>query len=285
LAALPLRRLIAAAAVLPALSAFAHHPGEPATVAAWARWNLEPWLVGLLLACAVLYALGLRRLWSRAGRGRGIALREALAFAAGWLVLVTALVSPVDTLGGALFSLHMVQHELLMVVAAPLLALSRPLEAWTWALEPEWRRTLAAAARVRILRRGWHAATEPAGAWCLHAAALWIWHVPALFEAALADEALHVVQHASFFVSALFFWWSVLARGAARSGGAAMASLFTTMLHTAALGALLTFAPTPWYAHYSQTAAFGLSALEDLQLGGLVLGVPGGLAYLAAVCE
>jgi putative membrane protein len=221
-----------------------------------------------------------QRLWRRARRGHGITLGEATRFAAGWLVLCAALLSPIDTLGVELFSAHMLQHELLMVAAAPLLVLSRPLEAWTWALKPAWRKALGGIARIQLLRAAWRACSEPMGAWCLHAVAIWVWHVPVLFEAALASEGLHIAQHSCFLGSALFFWWSVFARG--RPGGASIASLFTTMMHTSALGALLTLAPTPWYAHYAQASVFGLSALEDQQLGGLVMWVPGGLAYLIA---
>lgn len=272
--------LAAAILVSPALA----HPvsGEASAAAAAASGldrGFEWWLVALLAASAGLYAMGVRRLWQRAGRGRGIARADAARFAAGWLALCAALLSPIDTLAAALFSVHMVQHELLMVVAAPLLVLARPLEAWTWALRPAWRKALAGVARFGPLRAAWRACTEPIGAWTLHAVALWAWHVPVLFNAALANEAVHVAQHSCFFISALFFWWSAFARGAWH-GGASVAALFTTMMHTSALGALLTFAPTPWYAHYSGASAFGLSALEDQQLGGLVMWVPGGLAYL-----
>jgi len=97
----------------------------------------------------------------------------------------------------------------------------------------------------------------------------------------VASEAVHALQHATFLASALCFWWSVSAR-AARADAVALASLFTTMLHTGALGALLTFARAPWYAHYLDAAAFGLTGLEDQQLGGMVMWVPGGLAYVVA---
>jgi putative membrane protein len=274
LVARSLSRLTGLAAVLP-LPAFAHAAGSGS------RGGFEWWLVALLAASAALYAIGVRRLWQRAGRGRGITLAQSARFAAGWLALCAALLSPIDTLGAALFSVHMVQHELLMVVAAPLLVVSRPIEAWTWAVKPAWRKALAGVVRFEPLSAAWRICTEPIGAWSLHAVALWAWHVPALFEAALADEAVHVAQHSCFLVSALFFWWSVVARGA-RRGGASVAGVFTTMMHTSALGALLTFAPTPWYAHYAETSAFGLSALEDQQLGGLIMWVPGGLAYLVA---
>lgn len=258
---------------LPALAL--HDVTAPAT-----GWNAEPWLLALLIAGALLYARGLGALWRRAGIGRGIRKAEAGRFAAGWLVLAAALVSPLDALAARSFALHMVQHELLMVVAAPLLVLSRPLEAWAWALAP-WREALGAITRHRPVRRAWRVLTEPLGAWCFHALALWAWHLPAAFHAALASSTAHALQHACFLGSALAFWWSV-AGGRSRAPEAmALASLLTTLLHTGALGALLTFAPTPWYS-IPGTGTRGLTALEDQQLGGLVMWAPGGLAYMVA---
>jgi putative membrane protein len=264
--------------LLAPLSARAHDAGQTA-----APWSFEPWVLACLGISALLYALGLRRLWSHAGAARGIGGRQVSAFAAGWLTLVAALVSPLDGLGAQLFSAHMVQHELLMVVAAPLLVLGRPLVAWTWALRPAARRRAGAWTRHPLWARPWRAITAPLGAWLLHALALWAWHVPALFDAALANEAVHALQHASFLVAALLFWWSVLGHTAQRTCGAALASLFATLLHTAALGALLALAASPWYLPYAgRGAAFGLSALEDQQLGGLVMWMPAGFGYLAA---
>lgn len=273
-----LLRLIAATAALVPLACGAHHTG----VAQASTWNFEPWLLALLAASAVLYMRGAMRLWQRAGRGRGITRGQASRFAAGWLALVAALVSPLDAAGARSFALHMVQHEVLMVIAAPLLVTARPLEAWTWALPPHWRRRVRAFTHSRGFGRAWAAITEPVGAWSLHALALWAWHVPAFFEAALARDGVHVLQHASFLGSALVFWWSVLGRRTRAAEGVALASLFTTMLHTGVLGALLTLAPAPWYPHYVATAGAGFTPLEDQQLGGLVMWMPAGLVY--AVC-
>ena len=248
-------------------------------------WNTEAWLLALVLLSAGLYALGLWRLWRQAGRGRGVAVYQALAFAGGWLAVVAALVSPLDGLGNQLFSAHMVQHELLMVVAAPLLVLGRPLATWTWAFAPAQRRTIGRLFQRRGWSAFWGVLTDPLVAWALHALALWAWHVPALFNAALRHEGLHILQHASFFLTALFFWWAVLGHdprgryGAGHSAG----YLFTTMLHTGALGALLSLAPSAWYAPYVVEAArLGFDAVEDQQLGGLVMWVPSGLAYVIA---
>jgi putative membrane protein len=265
-----------AAAPLPALAL--HDVAAPSSAAGW---NFEPWLTLLLLSSAVLYARGLRALWKKAGAGRGITIAQGLRFMLGWIALAAALLSPLDALAARSFSLHMIQHELLMVVAAPLIVLGRPLEAWAWALPRGIKLALARVGRIGVLQRAWRVVTEPVGAWCFHALALWLWHVPAFFVAALADTTLHVLQHAAFFASALAFWWSVFGRGSRAPNAGAMASLITTTLHTGVLGALLTFAPTPWYALGDGTA-LGLSALEDQQLGGLVMWAPGGLAYIAA---
>ena len=143
------------------------------------------------------------------------------------------------------------------------------------------QRALALLAGRGFIHRLWRRLTTPVNAWSLHAVSIWVWHIPALFAAALANEAIHVLQHTSFFASALLFW-SVTTRGEWRARGAkSVAMLFTTMLHTSALGLLLTFSPTAWYVQHAPEL-MGFSALEDQQLGGLVMWVPGGFAYLLA---
>jgi putative membrane protein len=247
---------------------------------AWGRF--EPWVVACLVLAGLLYVRGGWALWRKAGVGRGLTVWQACAFIAGWSTLCAALLSPIDTWGGQLFWAHMVQHELLMVVAAPLFVVARPLEIWTWGLPLSWRSGAGRIAHWPPLSLGWNALTAPVSAWALHAAALWIWHIPVFFDAALRNDGLHVLQHASFLASALLFWWVVLGRAGERQPGLALALVFTTLLHTGALGALLTFSPSVWYRGYDHTELFGLHALEDQQLGGLIMWIPGGLAYLAA---
>lgn len=270
---LSLARSVRWLAAFPALAwAHAPHPGA---------WSVEPWAVMSLAAGILLYAIGVARLWRRAGTGRGISRADVARFAGGAAVLALALLPPIDTMSVGSFAAHMLQHELLMVVAAPILVLARPLEAWTWALAPAWRSLFARTARLPGPRAAWEACTEPMGAFTLHAIALWAWHIPALFEAALADPVVHAAQHLSFFGTALLFWNSVGARVSTRNAGLALASIFGTMLHTSALGALLTFAPTPWYGYHG-IEGLALSPLDDQQLGGLVMWVPGGIAYVVA---
>lgn len=249
-------------------------------------WSFEAWVIALMAVSALAYVAGYIRLQRRGGRlGRAARARRLwlAAFVAGWATLVIALMSPLDTLSGALFSAHMVQHESMMLIAAPLCVLGRPLGVWIWALPRAARLQVARAVRTPAVAHAWRPAFAPLTAWLLHAAALWAWHAPTLFEAALAHPFIHTLQHASFLVSALLFWWTVFGDGARRqSGGHAMLSLFTTMVHTSALGALITLSPGLWYPSYVETcSALGVDPLQDQQLGGLIMWVPGAAAYLA----
>ena len=261
------------AALLAALpsAAFAHHVGGDAS-----RPDALQVLVAALLAVSLSgYATGVARLWRRAGVGRGIRVREAVAFGAGWATVAVALYSRVDVLSDRSFAVHMGQHEMLMIVAAPLLAASRTYEAWSWALRRRGVRALAS------VTAGWRWLAAPVRAWWLHAAALWLWHVPALFLAALANPSIHALQHASFFLSALLFWWAVFGSRRRNHQGTALALLVTTMLQMNALGLLLTFAPEPWYAT-DEPPPWGLTALEDQQVGALIMWMFGGMVYAAA---
>jgi cytochrome c2 len=178
----------------------------------------------------------------------------------------------------------MVQHELLMAIAAPLLVLGRPLVPWVWALPAGWRRPIGRLTASTPVRTGWDGLTSPGVAWTLHAVAIWGWHLPGLFEASLRSETVHALQHASFLGTGLLFWWTVLERRHGRLGWpGAVIALFTTAMHTGLLGALLTFSSRLWYPIYAPaTAAWGLTPLEDQQLAGLIMWIPGGLPYLVA---
>jgi len=271
--------LMGCGAALPRMAAA--HPLDPAGAPPPLSWSFETWVVICLAASAALYAIGVARLWRHAGAGRGVRGARVVSFAAGWLVLVAALASPLDALGSCLFSAHMVQHELLMVAAAPLLVLGHPLAAWAWAFRPSTRRAIGRFFHRPGWRGPWLALTGPLAGWLLHAVALWAWHVPSLFDAALRSEGVHALQHIAFLGTALVFWWTILGAGTRREQGIALVSLFTTMVHTGALGALLTLAPVAFYEPYLATApAFGYTPLEDQQLGGLVMWVPAGFVYV-----
>jgi putative membrane protein len=275
-------RLSAIAVAVAAGPAYAH--GGPAAFTAdagprswgelWRTWGFEwPVVIPLILTGAV-YAAGVGRMWRKAGVGRGVRVREALCFAGGWLALAAALVSPLHPWGNVLFSAHMVQHEILMLVAAPLLVLGKPVVAGLTAVPAGWARRLPR----------WGGWPGPLVAGAGHAVALWAWHAPPLYRAALHSGWVHAAQHVTFTLSAVLFWW-VLVRGAQRPAGhgAGVLYLFATTLHTGLLGALLAVAPTVWYPEYlATTAPWGLSPLEDQQLGGLIMWVPACSVYVAA---
>jgi cytochrome c oxidase assembly factor CtaG len=155
-----------------------------------------------------------------------------------------------------------------MAVAAPLLVLRRPLIAFLWALPQPARRDLGSLSRAGSVHRVWLFATSAIVVWTLHAITLWIWHLPALFEAALSSDLAHSLQHVCFLGAALLYWTSLLRpRHDAESRGAAVISLFATTLHSSILGALLTLGTVAWYPRYNgRSAAWGLTALDDQQL-------------------
>ncbi len=246
-------------------------------------WTGDPLVITLLALSSLLYGAGLWRLWARSRQGsRTLALR-ASCFLLGTVFCVVALLSPVDTLGEELFSVHMLQHELLMLVVAPLLVMGRPLGIFLWAFPQPARRGIAATVRRPSVRAPWQVLNGPFAAWSLHAVVLWAWHFPSLFQAGLYSSAVHSLQHFSFLASALLFWSALtVSRSPLRAGGAVV-YLLATAIHTGILGALLTFAPAVWYPAYEATAPiWGLSALEDQQLGGLIMWVPAGFVFVMA---
>jgi putative membrane protein len=278
--------LLAASAIAAEVGAAWAHAGEPlAPHDLGAAWFEDPWALAVIGGASWLYARGTGRLWRRAGVGRGIPRWRFWCYAGGIAALFVALVSPLDPLGGALFSAHMVQHELLILVAAPLLILGTPVVAGLWAFPRGSRRRLGRWVRVHPVRSAWRAVTHPLSAWTLHAAALWLWHAPRLYDAALTSAGIHAAQHLSFFGTALLFWWPLLQASPYRrlGHGLAVLYLFTTAVHGSALGAFLSLSTRPWYPSYAEGAAlWGMTALQDQQLGGLIMWIPFGSLYTFA---
>lgn len=241
-------------------------------------WTADPSAIAIAGISSAIYVRGVRVLWA-GGASRGIQRWEAACFAAGQLSLLVALVSPIDRLSDILFSAHMTQHEIIMLVAPPLVVLGRPWVAALWALPRDTRvRARVFLARPRA-RRLWRSLTSPITAVVVHGAVVWAWHVPLLFEAALRDERVHAVQHATFFVTAALFWWAILRGRYGRLGyGLAVALVFATAMHTSVLGALVTLASRVLYPlHVVRGQAYGIDAQEDQALAGIVMWVPSGV--------
>jgi putative membrane protein len=252
-------------------------------------WNLA--IASVLAASATVYGVGLIRLWRNAGRGHGITWINLCAFALGIGALIVALLSPLVALSEILFSAHMGQHELLMLVAAPLVVMGKPWLTAAWALPANQRAAALGLLQRPELRLPWRTLTGPAVILLLHALALWIWHVPGLFDGALRNRSVHAFQHLCFFVTAVLFWWALVQGRYGRAGyGAAALFVFITAMHSGILGALITMAGRPWYPlQAARTHAAGVDALQDQQLAGLLMWIPAGvllalfgLALLAA---
>jgi cytochrome c oxidase assembly factor CtaG len=243
-------------------------------------WTFDPWLVVPLSLLLIVYLVGARRLAQRSNVQR----KGRWLFLAGWAVLSLALLSPLHEGGEISFTLHMIEHELIMLVATLLLAASSAGGALAWGL-PRPLRAAIGGGWKRPLAGLWKRLTEPVAATAIQAVAMWAWHLPALFDRALESSGWHIAQHASFIASSLLFWWAMLHPRGGRSGyGVSAACLFVTSLIGGALGALMTFAQSPWYAGYAAMGmtGIGLDPVTDQQLAGLLMWIPGGLFHGAA---
>lgn len=254
-------------------------------------WQPDPLILIAVLLTAWIYARGVGRLnevGERVGRGRIVETTRIAAFAAGLLTLLVALASPLDAATATIFSAHMVQHILLVAVAPPLLLLGQPLMVIMNGLPQRWRRPIATLPqRVPTLTALLTVVTLPIVAWLLHTATLWFWHIPVLYDAAVQNERIHVVEHATFVLTALLYWWTVIpaASHARNAVGPAMGilSVFAMGMQGATLGIMLTFWSTPLYPVYvGRSALWHLSTLSDQRLAGLIMWIPAGSIYVIA---
>jgi putative membrane protein len=229
------------------------------------RWNLDPVLIGGLVVVAGLYFYGSGRL-ERTGRARRVG--EKAAFYGGWLIATLALVSPLCPLSVSLFATRVGQHMILTLLAAPLVVAGRPAEAF------------AAAVDAPALRGRW-ARPAPLASAALFAALLWFWHAPAPYAATFSNTWIYWLMHLSVFGSALWLWHALLDTGRG-SMLARLAGGFASSVQMGFLGALITLAPRAVYTpHALTTAGWGLTPLQDQQLGGLIMWIPGCLIFLA----
>jgi len=236
-------------------------------------WTLDPLLLVPLGLALLIYVVG----WSRLSKRASTPVRPGL-FLAGWAVLTLTLTSPLHEAGERSFTMHMIEHELIMLVAALLLAASGGGGLLAWGLPRPLR--LALAGRWKSpLQSLWKRLTEPVTATAVQAVVMWAWHAPILFDRALDSFGWHIAQHFCFFASALLFWWAMLHP---RHGfGVSAACLFMTSLIGGALGALMSFSASPWYADYAAMGmtGIGLDPVDDQRLAGLIMWIPGGLVH------
>jgi len=265
-------------------SALAH--GAPAPAPSFPgvllEWRFEPVVLAALAVSAIGWWLLVRRV-AAAHAAHPHPRWRTLAFPAGLAVIVIALTSPIEAYEGELFSVHMLQHVLLELVAAPLLLLGAPA---TLALR-------AAAASVRKLflaflhSRAVSVFSFPLLAWVLFAAVNWGWHFSTLYNQALETPWLHDVQHLTFLGAALLFWWPVIGADPARwrlPHPVRLFYLFLAMPQNSFLGIALMSAPTTLYPHYLATGrVWGATPIVDQSIGGMLMWVGGDVVFLLAM--
>ena len=269
-----MRFLLMAAALAGASAAQAHGGGHDGHVG----WTFDPWVTVPLALILAVYILGRERLAQRSAK----ALRSSWLFVGGWLVLALSLMSPLHEAGERSFTLHMVEHELIMLVATLLLAASHSGGILAWGLPAPMRRWIGGNWKTPLASL-WRKLTEPITATVIQAVVMWAWHAPALFDRALDSRGWHVAQHLSFVVASLLFWSAMVNP---RRGGHLMsaACLFLTSLVEGALGALMALSQSPWYAAYAAMGitGIGVDPTTDQQLAGLIMWIPGGAVHGAA---
>jgi putative membrane protein len=253
----------------------------------WSQWSFDLSVLIPLMVALWLYLRGTHQIWTRTARRKGVVAWRTIAFTSGILATFIALESPLDAVADVLLSIHMVQHLMLILVAAPLIVLGKPLVPMLLAVPPNWRRAIGQTwKRSPGLRLAWHVLTQPVVTGFLFIFVFLAWHVPVLYQAALRSDLIHALEHALFLGSALLFWWVVIQPlgRRRRSVGSAVGLTSLAMLVGSVLGALMTFSDRTWYPFYDTFAQqWGRTPLEDQQLAGLIMWIPTGVVYLSVV--
>jgi putative membrane protein len=236
-------------------------PPDPAAI--WSRWNLDPVLIAILVGCAAAYAI-----MSEKCAREDTALLKA-SFYSGWVILFFALISPLCPLSVSLFCARVGQHVIITMFAAPLIALGlRGLNA-----RPH---TLANYIIEGFLRE------SPIIAALAFALLLWFWHSPRPYAATFTSSTTYWLMHVSMIGASLWLWSNLIDTAPVSSVRVLLAGLASTV-QMGFLGALITFTPRPLYTpHLLTTTAWGFTPLQDQQLGGVVMWVPGCVIFLAA---
>lgn len=253
-------------------------PGVPAFLGAW---SFDPVPALGILVASVVYGVAF---WGARRAGRGLPGRYALWFGLGLLALALALLSPLASYDDISLSLHMIQHLLLLTVAPPLLLLGRPVQVMLNALPPGRSGVLV---RLRSVRRVLTTLTHPVVALLLFGGCLVLWHIPDFYDVTLTNEHLHDLEHLTFVVTSMLYWWTVvdpIPRHRKLPLSVALGSIFLASLVSVGVGAVLTVARQPVYTPYLSTPhLWGLSPLEDQQLAGSIMWAGGGLIYMGII--
>jgi putative membrane protein len=233
-------------------------------------WEFSSVLFSVLVVAAAVYARGALLIWNKVGAGRGITYWQAACFSAGIVVGALALTSPLQAASENRFSIHMLQHLLLIQVAALLLAWGSPMLALLWAVPSRVRRLLTFYGRRAGASFAWRWTAHPGFILGLYVVMVWFWHLPQPYQAALKIGVLHHLEHSLLLMAAGVYWWRVAiwARGPVLRQGLAMVYLFVGMLAGGALGGFLTLIGKPLsQTHLEAQSAGGWRPLPTSRLG------------------
>lgn len=246
--------------------AYCGSPPNPAEI--WSTWRLDPLLLSLLAAWCIAYAIGCRRLGSV-----GPDARHRASFYAGWSIVTLALVSPLCPLSVSLFAARATQHVILALLGAPLIIAARPLPTLVAAFAPDAAAHAQHAIENTLTR-------TPFAAAATFAVCVWVWHMPGPYAATFLSVPLYWCMHVTMFGSACWLWAALL-RGSETNPFAGVVAGIASSVQMGLLGALITLSPRALYGpHFLTTATWGLTPLQDQQLGGVVMWVPGCTAFL-----
>lgn len=248
----------------------------------WNTWTFDPLTLAGLAVLIVLYTRGLVR--SRGRSGDLFPWWRPTSFYVGWTALLLGAVSPIDGLSGDLFLMHMVQHMLMMMVGPPLILVGTPVVPVLRGLPRVLRDDLAIPLfQMKRVRKALSFLASPLTAWLVFVFTVWVWHIPALYNEAVTNEALHFLQHATFIGAAAFFWWIAIDPVPLKprlSYALRLLYLFLATLQSTALAAIITLSEDVLYSYYeSVPRLWGLTPGEDQMIAGLIMWIPGAGIY------
>jgi putative membrane protein len=276
---------------------------DPVLRAVLLSWDWRVDVLFVLTLAGTLYMTGWLRLRQRAriqtsqssnqpaGRDRQklTASWRPAVYLLGLLIIGLALISPIDVLAGQLFSMHMIQHLLLIMIGPPLMLIANPLPFILWGLPAPLRRK-AGRGLSRLLagstpfRARLRSVTSPGVTWMFWVIAIIGWHDPNAYNAALQNDLVHDLEHISFFLAGILFWWHVTGAGPRihKQHGLVgrIAFVLSVIPPNMLTGIALAFASEPVYGY--RVSFLGLSLLEDQQLGGVIMWIPGSMMYIMA---
>lgn len=267
---------------------------DPALRATLLSWDLRPEVIFVLALAGTVYTAGWWRLRERSransnsNRWRAGARWRPVAYLSGILLLAIALMSPIDVLGGQLLTMHMIQHVLLVMIIPPLLLLANPLPFLLWGMPKNVRlrasRILSSKSKFRFYLRK---TTGPGLVWLVFVVFYWGWHDPNAYNLALQNGFIHDLEHLTFFLVSMLFWWHVIGAGPRIHRPLSPIGRFAYVLMgippNMLAGLAIVFASGPIYTYYeSMPRIWGLSVMEDQKIGGVIMWVPGSMMYIMA---